>query len=90
MSEPIRENQTEVRCLCVLLSTRVEADQNTHHHINWCKQETGPDQPFCEGCEDRHPEAGNDLVVTTIIAVRAGEIGWDGTTPVEAVEPRST
>ena len=46
MEVPERQGH-QCHCLIIDLATGREVP---------CKATAGPDQPFCEGCDDRHPE----------------------------------
>ena len=48
---PVRERaRTDTKCCCVL----VEVD--TDHKVYCYNLTTGPDDPFCPGCTDRHKQ----------------------------------
>jgi hypothetical protein len=45
---PVRSNRSENHCHCLLVEGDIE---------NYCEQPTsGPDDPFCRVCSDRHPQ----------------------------------
>lgn len=50
LTEPRREQQQAYYCRCLILA------EGSPHYRDWCAQPVPPDTPFCESCEDRHPE----------------------------------
>ena len=51
--EPVRETTVLHRCLCIILHPAPDGTTLEDH----CIALAGPDQPFCEMCEEmRHPE----------------------------------
>lgn len=58
---PIRTNPTDNHCHCLLIRNECR---------NYCAQPTsGPDDPFCGDCSDRHDGIGNDAIVATYMSI---------------------
>lgn len=61
MTEPVRSTEVPVRCHCTIRYSTVAIPDRCH------KDTPGPDAPFCNECEDRHPElAETEAIVGTV------------------------
>lgn len=68
MSEAARAEPAKThRCYCVIRywSAMYGREREDHCRVD----EVGPDQPFCTGCETRHPELLHDDHLTVAITV---------------------
>ena len=53
-------------CLCVVVKIRRDPEE-IHTYLDRFRQHVpSSDQPFCDDCEDRHPETEDDLGVVEV------------------------
>jgi hypothetical protein len=71
VEEPARVGDPMHRCQCLLVCTRETGAKEDVH----CRQMViGPDIPFCDQCEGRHPEyATSTEVEVTVWGLQRGE-----------------
>lgn len=62
METPTRSGDRSSRCRCVMMQAHQTMEQG------WCRDFTsGPDDPFCEVCTDRHAGEFNETVTVTVM-----------------------